>query len=59
MPTRLNPGIDSFVVSIISYDRSLEREFYLMLDQPSMMLSKCQEESARFSAIHFSNIYMM
>ncbi|CAD7935436.1 unnamed protein product [Amoebophrya sp. A120] len=39
--------------------RSLEREFYLMLDQPSMMLSKCQEESARFSAIHFSNIYMM
>lgn len=39
--------------------RSLDREFYLLLDQPQMMLSKCQEETARFSAIHFSNIYMM
>lgn len=39
--------------------RSLEREFYLMLEQPQMMISKCQEETARFSALHFANIYMM
>ncbi|CAD7960162.1 unnamed protein product [Amoebophrya sp. A25] len=39
--------------------RSLEREFFLMLSDPNMMLSKCQEENARFSNIHFQNIYMM
>lgn len=39
--------------------RSLEREFYLILDQPQMTLARCQVECARFSEIHFSNIYMM
>jgi hypothetical protein len=39
--------------------RSLEREFYLIVDQPQMTLARCQVECARFSEIHFSNIYMM
>jgi len=36
-----------------------EREFYLMLDGPSVSLSKCQEECAQFASIHFRNIFMM
>lgn len=39
--------------------KSFEREFYLLLDNSSMSLSKCQEECARFAQIHFSNIFMM
>jgi len=36
-----------------------EREFYLLLDGSGTSLSRCQEECARFAAIHFSNIFMM
>ena len=39
--------------------RSLDREYFLMLDKHDMPLSKCQEESQRFSHIQFSNIYML
>ena len=39
--------------------RGLMREFFLMLRSTTMMLAKCQEETARFSEIHFSNIYLM
>jgi len=38
--------------------RSLERNFYLLLDDPRMSLSKCQEEVARFASIHFQNIFV-
>lgn len=39
--------------------KSFEREFFLLLDNTSMALSKCQEDCARFAQIHFSNIFMM
>eukprot|EP00397_Hematodinium_sp_SG-2012_P022124 GEMP01022904.1.p1 GENE.GEMP01022904.1~~GEMP01022904.1.p1 ORF type:complete len:402 (+),score=73.32 GEMP01022904.1:114-1319(+) len=38
--------------------RALEREFFLLLDNPNMTLTKCQEECARFASLHFTNILM-
>lgn len=39
--------------------RSLDREYFLMLDNAQMPLSKCQEMSQQFSHVHFTNIYMI
>lgn len=39
--------------------RTLDREFFLLLDNANMTLAKSQEEVSRFCAAHFSNICML
>eukprot|EP00922_Rhytidocystis_sp_ex-Travisia-forbesii_P070436 GHVS01105211.1.p1 GENE.GHVS01105211.1~~GHVS01105211.1.p1 ORF type:complete len:502 (+),score=70.43 GHVS01105211.1:59-1564(+) len=38
--------------------KSLDGEFYLLLEGPNTTLSKTKEECARFSHIHFANIFV-